>query len=584
MPQKLKNFLHKLLIPYIFDDAKDDTNNSVPKTEADITRHVCWHSMSRIVGRHHNCSVSEREKTANEIINMYKTCSQHFTDYSNTVTRPYDNYLVLAGHILWELWHETSEDKYFWTAIINLDQALKISPASYSLRFILIKFLNQSGAVGVSNSFHGGLELKHVQLDSLGYVLSRHVQTCGHFHSTIGHLSSTLKFFNSNYKDIIDFLISAYRCGSFDKIIEFINLRQRLSSSQHYASVNVEKTMVELLVESSSHTQALQILTAYQIDPEKDEIPWVELIDNRDFKVMVSWDPQEKCGVTDDLISESFMQDQKFLKYRSLILRCVAACMFLAEDIHPTKSNNQKQSNDNITENGNGNSMEKVLSNLTEKLQSHHSEVIQNETNYKTLESPIQGPDRSRLTLFIGGDYCSLLLELFRAVLEAQKPGGESVNCLSKAFELFCQMTQHIIKSTSQSLKKREEFFEKLVSIIECGNIFAIVCGACQRLIEPNLPKKTKKKPQIHTENEQLIALDKIVHNIGDQFQSLQDFFKVYENDNIKSITEQFSDMDMNDSVKNELKISIEESYNKTFTNFNNVIKSKIEYLKALQL
>ena len=71
-------------------------------------------------------------------------------------------------------------------------------------------------------------------------------------------------------------------------------MRQRLSSSQHYASVNVEKTMVELLVESSSHTQALQILTAHQIDPEKDEIPWVELIDNRDFKVMVSWDPQEK--------------------------------------------------------------------------------------------------------------------------------------------------------------------------------------------------------------------------------------------------------------------------------------------------
>ena len=93
---------------------------------------------------------------------------------------------------------------------------------------------------------------------------------------------------------IIDFLISAYRCGSFDKIIEFINLRQRLSSSQQFAIVNVEKTLVELLVESSSHGQALQIMTAHQIDPEKDEIPWVELIDNRDFKVMVSWDPQDK--------------------------------------------------------------------------------------------------------------------------------------------------------------------------------------------------------------------------------------------------------------------------------------------------
>ena len=58
--------------------------------------------------------------------------------------------------------------------------------------------------------------------------------------------------------------------------------------------MNVEKTLVELLVESSSHGQALQIMTAHQIDPERDEIPWVELIDNRDFKVMVSWDPQDK--------------------------------------------------------------------------------------------------------------------------------------------------------------------------------------------------------------------------------------------------------------------------------------------------
>ena len=55
-----------------------------------------------------------------------------------------------------------------------------------------------------------------------------------------------------------------------------------------------EKTLVELLVESSSHGQALQIMSSHQVDPEKDEIPWADLIDNRDFKVMVSWDPQEK--------------------------------------------------------------------------------------------------------------------------------------------------------------------------------------------------------------------------------------------------------------------------------------------------
>ena len=81
-----------------------------------------------------------------------------------------------------------------------------------------------------------------------------------------------------------------------------------------------------------------------------------------------------------------------------------------------------------------------------------------------------------------------------------------------------------------------------------------------------------------------MIALDKVIQNAGEQLQSLQDFFKEFENDNIKSLTKQFSDTDMNDSNKGELRSSIEESYSKTFVNFNNVVKSKIEYLKALQL
>ena len=85
-----------------------------------------------------------------------------------------------------------------------------------------------------------------------------------------------------------------------------------------------------------------------------------------------------------------------------------------------------------------------------------------------------QGPDRSRLTLFAESDLCTLYMDLFRAVLDAQKCGiGEGsdsdslINCLSKAFKLFCQMAELVIKSPSHLLKNREELFEKLVSVIE---------------------------------------------------------------------------------------------------------------------
>lgn len=163
--------------------------------------------------------------------------------------------------------------------------------------------------------------------------------------------------------------------------------------------------------------------------------------------------------------------------------------------------------------------------------------------------------------------------------------GADPNKCLLEASNLFGQMTDQVIKSSCHSLKNREEFFEKLVSIIESGNIFAIVCGACQMLIEPNLPKKSKKKPQIQTQNEHLIAIDKIIHKTSEQFQSLQDFLKQFEAENVKSISEQFSDLNLQESTgKAELRIFIEESYRKTFLNLNSVVKSKIDHLRMLQL
>ena len=91
----------------------------------------------------------------------------------------------------------------------------------------------------------------------------------------------------------MDFLINAYRYGSFDKLIEFINLRHRLSSSQQFASLSIEQVLLKLL-ETSEYAHVADILITHQVDPERDDIPWPELTDNRDFKVMTAWDPIDR--------------------------------------------------------------------------------------------------------------------------------------------------------------------------------------------------------------------------------------------------------------------------------------------------
>jgi len=56
-----------------------------------------------------------------------------------------DFYLMLASHILWNLWVTTKEDSYFWSAVIPLLYALHSSPANHHIRIILIKFYNLVG-------------------------------------------------------------------------------------------------------------------------------------------------------------------------------------------------------------------------------------------------------------------------------------------------------------------------------------------------------------------------------------------------------------------------------------------------------
>lgn len=181
-----------------------DGETNAPRTEADVTRHVCWFALNRLVGKHHPpaATIEDRSALVENLCSLYESAQDLFTDFLPTVVHPNNFYIEIAAHILWELWHETSEDKYFWKAVVHLHTALNISPASHNLRILLVKFFNQIGAVGASYLYQTGLELKHVQLDSLGYLLSRHIQTCAHFNTASSMFSSTIKFFTSNYKDV----------------------------------------------------------------------------------------------------------------------------------------------------------------------------------------------------------------------------------------------------------------------------------------------------------------------------------------------------------------------------------------------
>ena len=60
------------------------------------------------------------------------------------------------------------------------------------------------GAVGPSTQVYNSLDLKQIQLDSLGYLMARHLQSCAHFDSSSDLFDNALRFYGGNYKEVSD--------------------------------------------------------------------------------------------------------------------------------------------------------------------------------------------------------------------------------------------------------------------------------------------------------------------------------------------------------------------------------------------
>ena len=77
----------------------------------------------------------------------------------------------------------------------------------------------------------------------------------------------------------MEHIISAYRYGSFEKIREFIEFRERLSVSLHYNSLSVDRMLLDVVFGGAASPASITHMFSFlELDPEKDDIPWREQV------------------------------------------------------------------------------------------------------------------------------------------------------------------------------------------------------------------------------------------------------------------------------------------------------------------
>lgn len=558
----------------------------VPATQAEIGRDINLRAIQRFCGGHRSLTASETEAEVVLLMDRWRAVQPLVVDMLSTDLRVSDNYLVLAGHILWDLWRSSGLSNHFLRAATLLHIGLAASPSNWQLMLLLIRLYGAAGCGSVSSSLHGSLDIKHLMLDSLGWLLPRQLWGSAHLQLSLSQLTSTVRLYNHVNKDTADHIITAYRSGTFYQIRDIYRLRSRITNSHHFASVDSEIVLVQLLLEVSQHSQAVALLANLNLELDAHCNAWDRLEDNRDLSTMVSWDPPDLQVQTHEF-EDSFHLEVQFARCRHLLLRCLAATTKLSEGVDNAMTH---------------------ISSLISSLKSHWT-VCQ--TSVAAINPPAlirpQAPEVPRLVPYSKCgqmEVVILLLELFPVLACPDNNSGSSVlTTLRTITSLLPGLSEGVdTESCRLNLWARGEVMEIIMWKIETISLVATLLGALIIIVSSTTGKPAKKgrkgKPAVLPAFQPLVKDFSLLHEAVETTAvkletHIKDLERVLNESNLTDSLDMLSlaveEGKLGDAVEEgeqgkEVLTRMEKSYVESLQEMSAVLKNKQSYLNSYKI
>lgn len=176
---------------------------SIPQSEQQMQRHICALQLSRLCGNHRDLT----DEHLNALVTALSLHYQHgYQTYGQnllpTDQGPSDPYALLAAHVLYDLAQLTQSSEHIILALVLLDNLLNNSPSNFHAKLLSVRLYHTLGGGIGAQTMYESLDVKHLQLDSLGYIHCGRLPTTGLLNLATNLYDTTLKFFSSNYKDV----------------------------------------------------------------------------------------------------------------------------------------------------------------------------------------------------------------------------------------------------------------------------------------------------------------------------------------------------------------------------------------------
>uniref|UniRef100_A0A3Q3GAB8 N-alpha-acetyltransferase 25, NatB auxiliary subunit n=1 Tax=Kryptolebias marmoratus TaxID=37003 RepID=A0A3Q3GAB8_KRYMA len=474
-----------------------------PQDPKSLQRHLCVCQLSRALGLHHSLDLSGKLRLITELKAHYHHGLKFGNDTLKTELQFSDMYCLMAAHVYIDLWTETGDEDMVWHCLGLLQEGLSHSPSNAQFKLLLLLLYCHLGAFEPIVDLYSSLDAKHIQHDTIGFLLTRYAEPLGHFAAASQSCNFSLRFFHSNQKDTSEYIIQAYKYGAFEKIPEFIALRNRLNQSLHFAQVRTERMLLDLFLEADIVLSLEESLKAMSLSGEEDDIPWDSLRDNRDLTVFTNWDPKER-QLTDEHRTHSLEEESVWLRIRSLTLRLLAALAALG---HTSSQQNSETSN----ENGVGDKIS-LLSSLLSQLDQTLQMAAQ--IAKKRIHYPFLGPPSSRLASALSSGACqcqAAALQLSVHLHELESTGLEESSELQTQIcnifkslvvqlqDILSKCKGDLLEMKESKIKTHPSLLENLIFFVETVSIVFWMASYCAKILRPlktSLQKKKKKKKE----------------------------------------------------------------------------------------
>ncbi|XP_066144404.1 phagocyte signaling-impaired protein [Euwallacea fornicatus] len=540
---------------------------NIPQTMDKMLSHIGSIQLARLCGAHRNLPQEHLQTLVTALILHYRHGYQaHGKGLTSTDFGPSDNYSILACHLIYDLSILEGGANFIVAGLAVLETLLTKSPNNFHAKLLALKFYHLLGNGLAANNVFYSLDIKHLQLDSLGFIHCAHLATSGLFSVCALHYDTTLKFFTSSFKESTDHFTLSYKYGSFIKLDEFMDFRERMESSLHYMTVVFDRMVLSLMDCSSVDT-----LYNMEISFKAKFVDFCSLRDNRDLDIYLNWDPEfasqkpSQCEVA----QESFKQDVNFLKLRSHMLWAVGAAIFVAKTGESEKEANLA-----------------ALLQLVEEWKEMESE-LRCENPQPTPQNLLSYPPVSRLHGQLATPYQTCLTSILEFFVELCKNNLEEAEIKFNAAEkeigsLVNKLeTKLLIGVELPYFQPKKKEFELFVNTLEVVCLACVICMVSNEAVKPPQSKKGKKKLQLADMKTKELHI-RLVECLKLEVNKLSELLVKWSSTDTKNDPiETLRSLNLGDESFS-LQDSCLESYNLAYKEIQGVINNKVKILNGL--